>query len=89
VLSGQAFEHTFNLALHGASDGLALPSHEAASVELERCEKGPVHLPESSRFAQVEQAPQMLVRIDKTAFSRLRFRPDSCIPGPPGRDRAR
>jgi anthranilate phosphoribosyltransferase len=83
VLSGQAFEHTFNLALHGASDGLALPSLEAAPIELEQCEEGPVHLPESSRFADPEQAAQLLVRIDKRPISPLRFRPDSRTPDRP------
>ena len=83
VLSGEAFEHTFNLALHGASDGLTLPSLEAAPIELEQCEEGPVHLPESSRFTDPEQAAQLLVRIDKTPISPLRFRPDSRTPDSP------
>ncbi len=83
-MTGKARQHTFDLALYGASGGLALPSQEAASVELERREKGPVHLPESSRSRQAEQAAQMLVRIDKTPISRLRFRPDSHTPGRPG-----
>jgi anthranilate phosphoribosyltransferase len=83
MLPGKALEHTFYLALHSASDGLTLPSLEAAPVELEQCEEGPVHLPESSRFTDPEQAAQLLVRIDKTSISQLRFRPDSRTPDTP------
>ena len=76
-LAGETFEHLFDLALHGASGGLTLPPLEAAPIELEQCEEGPVHLPKSSRFMNPEQAAQLLVRIDKTTISPLRFRPDS------------
>jgi anthranilate phosphoribosyltransferase len=82
-MTGEPEEHTFDLALHGASGGLTLPPLEAAPIELEQCEEGPVHLPESSRFANPEQAAQLLVRIDKTPISPLRFRPDSRTPDSP------
>ena len=83
LMAGEPEQYTFNLTLHGASGGLTLPTLEAAPVELEQCEEGPVHLPESSRFANPEQAAQLLVRIDKTPISPLRFRPDSRTPDCP------
>lgn len=83
LAAGEAMENVFNLALHGASGGLTLPPLEAAPVELEQCEEGPVHLPKSSRLTKQEQAAQLLVRIDKTPISPLRFRPDSRTPDSP------
>jgi hypothetical protein len=59
--------------LYRATCRLALPPDKAGAVVVKRGEEGPAHGPESSLPAEPEQAAQLLVTIDKTRRSRIKF----------------